>query len=148
MIKLSFCQNDSPMGETFWQKDGLITHTLFELWLIMIFRPLANFSATVFSSTEGQIISKVISYKSGSHLICNHFSRKVVLEKWYICKTLIFFLVNHFSRTWKKIQVCRTIFLKPDFSSQISWTRFLEPDLSNQMSRTTFLHFSRKVVAD
>ena len=29
MIKLSFCQNVSPMGESFWQKDSLITHILF-----------------------------------------------------------------------------------------------------------------------
>ena len=38
-----------------------------------------------------------------------------------------FFLVNHFSRTRKKIQVWRTIFHQPDFSNQISRTRFLEP---------------------
>ena len=44
VIKLSFCQNDFPMGETFWQKDSLITQKLFELWLIMIFRPVANFA--------------------------------------------------------------------------------------------------------
>ena len=36
MIKLSFCQNDSPMGGSFWQKDSLITHILFELWLITL----------------------------------------------------------------------------------------------------------------
>ena len=36
MIKLSFCQNDPPMGESFWQKDSLITHILFELWLITL----------------------------------------------------------------------------------------------------------------
>ena len=34
----------SPMGESFWQKDSLITHLLFELWLIMIFNPVANFA--------------------------------------------------------------------------------------------------------
>ena len=33
VIKLSFCQNDSPMGGSFWQKDSLITHILFELCL-------------------------------------------------------------------------------------------------------------------
>ena len=33
VIKLSFCQNDPPMGELFWQKDSLITHILFELCL-------------------------------------------------------------------------------------------------------------------
>ena len=31
------------MGETFWQKDSLITHILFELRLIMILSPVANF---------------------------------------------------------------------------------------------------------
>ena len=36
VIKLSFCQNDPPMGESFWQKDSLITHILFELWLITL----------------------------------------------------------------------------------------------------------------
>ena len=36
VIKLSFCQNDSPIGESFWQKDSLITHILFELWLITL----------------------------------------------------------------------------------------------------------------
>ena len=44
VIKLSFCQNYSSTGETFWQKDSLITHILFELWLIMVFRPVANFA--------------------------------------------------------------------------------------------------------
>ena len=33
VMKLSFCQNNSPMGETFWQKDSLITQILFELCL-------------------------------------------------------------------------------------------------------------------
>ena len=37
--KLSFCQNDSPIGGSFWQKDSLITHILFELCL---FRNLAQ----------------------------------------------------------------------------------------------------------
>ena len=42
VIKLSFCQNDPPMGESFWQKDILITILLFELCLFMIFSPVAN----------------------------------------------------------------------------------------------------------
>ena len=33
VIKLSFCQKDSPIGRSYWQKDSLITHILFELWL-------------------------------------------------------------------------------------------------------------------
>ena len=37
VIKLFFCHNNSPMGQTFWQKDRFITHILFEL------SPVANF---------------------------------------------------------------------------------------------------------
>ena len=36
VIKLSFGQNDYLMGGSFWQKDSLITHTLFKLWLITL----------------------------------------------------------------------------------------------------------------
>ena len=30
--------------ESFWPKDSLITHILFELWLIMMISPVANFA--------------------------------------------------------------------------------------------------------
>ena len=56
--------------------------------------------------------------------------RKVVLEKWF-CKLGFFFLVNHFSPAWKKLDLWykTTIFSgQPLFSNQISWTRFLQPD--------------------
>ena len=36
VFKLSFCQNDPPIGGSLWQKDSLITHMLFELWLITL----------------------------------------------------------------------------------------------------------------
>ena len=42
VIKLSFCQNDPPIGGSFWQKNSLITIMLFELCLFMIFSPVAN----------------------------------------------------------------------------------------------------------
>ena len=42
VIKLSFCQNDSREGGSFWRKDSLITIILFELCLFMIFSPVAN----------------------------------------------------------------------------------------------------------
>ena len=74
-----------------------------------------------------------------SHLICNHFSRKVVLEKWF-CKIGFFFLVNHFSWTRKKNPSWRTTILQPEkrwiysinppffLVNHFSRTRFLEPD--------------------
>ena len=55
--------------------------------------------------------------------------RKVVLEKWF-CKLGFSFLVNHFSPTWKKVDLCyKTTFFsgQPLFSNQISRTTFLEP---------------------
>ena len=42
VIKLSFYQNDSPMGGSFWQKDSLITYILFELCLFWYLSPVAN----------------------------------------------------------------------------------------------------------
>ena len=45
VIKLSFCQNDSPMGGPCWQKGSFITHILFEVHMpIMIFCPVYLFS--------------------------------------------------------------------------------------------------------
>jgi hypothetical protein len=47
-----FCQNDSPMRGSFWLKENLITHILFELQPIIIFSPVANFGdqSLLFSS--------------------------------------------------------------------------------------------------
>ena len=42
-MKLSFCQNDLHIGESFWQKDSLITFLLSELclitllWIVLVF---------------------------------------------------------------------------------------------------------------
>ena len=33
VIKLSFCQNDPPIGESFWQNTSLVTHITYELCL-------------------------------------------------------------------------------------------------------------------
>ena len=98
-------------------------------------------------------------------------SREVVLEKWFF-KLEFFFMVNHFSRTRKKIRVCRTTFLQtmwitgihppffwsttflepekknPSLKNHFSRPRFHKPDFLNQISWTTFLHLSRKVVAN
>ena len=63
--------------------------------------------------------------------------RKVVLEKWF-GKLGFFFLVNHFSPTWKKQDLWYKTSLfpgQPLFSNQISQTRFLEPDFLNQISK-------------
>ena len=44
MTILSFCQNDSHMGESLWQKDRMVTHILFDLCLFKNFSPVKNFS--------------------------------------------------------------------------------------------------------
>ena len=92
------------------------------------------------------------------HLICNNFSRKVVLQN------SDFFSGQPLFSNQKKIRVCRTTFLQPEkiwiysinppfflvnhFSRTRKKSKFEEPFFSNQISRTTFLHLSRKVVAD
>ena len=37
VIKLSFCQNDSLIGESFWRNNSLVTHILFEIQPIIEF---------------------------------------------------------------------------------------------------------------
>ena len=43
MTRLLFYQNDSLVRGSFWHKDSLITHIVFELQPVMIFSPVANF---------------------------------------------------------------------------------------------------------
>ena len=43
MTKLSFCHSDPPLSESFWQKNRLVTHILFDLCLRKHFSPVANF---------------------------------------------------------------------------------------------------------
>ena len=43
VIKLSFCQNDPLMVESFWQNNSLVTHILSELQSFIILSPVANF---------------------------------------------------------------------------------------------------------
>ena len=43
VIKLTFSQKDLLIGESFWENYRLVTPLLFELCLIMIFSPVANF---------------------------------------------------------------------------------------------------------
>ena len=60
VIELSFCQNDSPTGGSFWQKDSLITHILFELWLITILWIVSVFLTQTLCSWEGFIFESKI----------------------------------------------------------------------------------------
>ena len=43
MTILSFCQNDSLIGESLWQNNRMVTHILFDLCLFKHFSPVANF---------------------------------------------------------------------------------------------------------
>ena len=87
VIKLSFCQNDSPMEETFWQKDSLITHILFELWLIMLFSPVANFAQqSLHSFTNFQIpwlFHRPDGYHCPANWICISNERLCHVFWWY-----------------------------------------------------------------
>ena len=43
VTKLSLSQSDSPMSESFWQKNSLVIHIFFDLWPFKHFSPVANF---------------------------------------------------------------------------------------------------------
>ena len=43
VTSLFFCQNDSPTSDSFWQKNRLVTHILFDLCLFEHFSPVASF---------------------------------------------------------------------------------------------------------
>ena len=87
---LLFCQNNSPRRETFWQKDSLITHILFELQPITIFSPVKNFGdqslnqlwlyirlllITFYTSfyTDSDLRSFCINLHSGMYVLFNSF---------------------------------------------------------------------------
>ena len=95
VIKLSFCQKDLPLLESFWQKDSLITHILFELCL---FRHLAysTFFGTRFkqrkphwSLQRGEMIKW--KKKTFSEWISTHcaFFRGTVSEKCFWNKKFV-----------------------------------------------------------
>ena len=58
-----------------------------------------------------------------------------------VLQTRIFFLVNHFSRTRKKIRVCRTTFLEPDVSNQISKNCKMQKLRAQNKKVTVFCEF-------
>ena len=43
VTRLLFCQIDSPMGQSLWQKDRMVTHILFDLCIFKHFSQVANF---------------------------------------------------------------------------------------------------------
>ena len=59
VIKLSFSQNDPPMEESFWQKDSLITHILFELCLFRYLAQSTFFWYTLYVYRNGSTTYKV-----------------------------------------------------------------------------------------
>ena len=62
VVKLSFCQNDPPMGKSFWLNKSLVTSTLFELCLFVLFSPASNLmhhplcTQTLNSNSDGILI--------------------------------------------------------------------------------------------
>ena len=48
MTRLFFCQNDSLMVESLWQKYSLVTHIFFDLCLFKHFNPVANLCISLY----------------------------------------------------------------------------------------------------
>ena len=68
VTKLSFCQSDSPMSESFWQKNSLVSHIIFDLCLSKHFCQVTNFcyQSLIFGLSAS---SKTISI--WKHVGCN-----------------------------------------------------------------------------
>ena len=103
MIKLSFCQNDPPMGESFWQKDSLITHILFELCL---FRYLAQ--STYFWDTL-YVLSNWIGTRIFDDKVKLFWKGHITLKKSSTCFDAMY---------WVKIAI---FFKTSGIFLQISW---------------------------
>ena len=52
VTKLSFCQSDSPLSESSWQKNSLVTNIFFDLCLFKHFSPVANFGQQMGSNNR------------------------------------------------------------------------------------------------
>ena len=93
VIKLSFYQNDSPMGGSFWQKDSLITYILFELCLFWYLSPVANFKHHSLSNHDFQpaFITFCENWRHvASTLFCcifDYSSSLLLIHTRYICKS-------------------------------------------------------------
>ena len=70
VTRLLFCQNDSPMRESFWQKDSLITHILFELQPIIIFSPVANFGDQSLLTIKWRILRRQLNIMHSVCIFC------------------------------------------------------------------------------
>ena len=71
VIKLSFCQNDPPMGESFWQNNSLVTHILFELCLLCMMWPKQFWSVqNGFGLTKPPFSWSIFIRTVVDHMIC------------------------------------------------------------------------------
>ena len=104
VIKLPFCQNDSPMRGSVWQKDSLITYILFELWIIM-----------TFSSPERKLAKHTSVHYLGRNRLLKPFlilpslmgmkqKKTIFFSKWPTKKTWWHFLTHakYFDRECKR----------------------------------------------
>ena len=77
-----------------------------------------------------------------SLLICNHFSRKVVLEKWF-CKLGFFFWSTTFLEP-EKNRVCRTTFLQPEKR----WIYSINPPFFLGLQPENISHFAESLFSN
>ena len=101
---LSFCQNDSLMGESLWQKDRMVTHILFDLCLFKHFSPVANFGYQSLPIDQARRPSAMAENRQ----FMNFFTIRYLLlisrrEKFYILQSV------EFSWNNKKCMLCRKI---------------------------------------
>ena len=141
-------QNDPPVGESFWQKDSLITHILFELWLITLLWIVLVFLTQTLGNHPSNKKKLIASYLS-------NFEKKHCL--WFAGFAIIIF-ANLRCQLTKKGSVCChfsnmniTMIINVNENKQWTWGQSLKystDTLSSYLQIWLSLAFLNKITSN
>ena len=83
VTKLFFCQIDSPMSASFWQKNRMDTQILFDLCLIEHFSPVANFAQQSIYYGFMKIRTKIFFVRWADATSCVNRAGLAISSKWF-----------------------------------------------------------------
>ena len=111
VIKLSFGQNDCPMGESFWPEDSLITHILFELCLFRNLAKCTLFLLTLYYKKQTWSIIPHNKIIVETHLPCSWWEKAIWVWILWICKSLKTKAWERILEKFMKLVYSRTYFV-------------------------------------
>ena len=103
VTRLLFCQKDSPMGESFWQKDSLITHILFELCLLWYLAQSTFILDTLYLES---VNTQWLGFAIWSGLAYVQFQKKLAFNQtltMYYGKVGVFLLLKQFRPHYQRM---------------------------------------------